>query len=133
MVQLKLLLSQVIRIYVVLGLHFVQLFLLLVQVLSLKRLCRLIVEDNEIPIADVEAGQVVAGILCIENVLVHHKGCSSSLRSVATGNVPERELFQVALVAAVLFTYTLICRIAPYLPNMSYISSEVILYGKLRI
>jgi len=27
-------------------------------------------------------------------------------------------------------TYTRICRIAPYFPNMSYISSAVILYGK---
>lgn len=30
-------------------------------------------------------------------------------------------------------TYTRICRIAPYLPKISYISSEVILYGKLRM
>lgn len=29
-------------------------------------------------------------------------------------------------------TYTRIWRMAPNLPNMSYISSEVILYGKLR-
>lgn len=29
-----------------------------------------------------------------------------------------------------LCTYTLICRIAPYLPKISYISSDVILYGK---
>lgn len=32
-----------------------------------------------------------------------------------------------------LYTHTLICRIAPYLPNISYISSDVILYGKLRM
>lgn len=32
-----------------------------------------------------------------------------------------------------LCTYTRICRMAPYLPKMSYISSEVILYGKFRM
>jgi hypothetical protein len=30
-------------------------------------------------------------------------------------------------------THTLICLIAPYFPNISYISSAVILYGRLRM
>ena len=30
----------------------------------------------------------------------------------------------------VAITYTRICRIAPYFPNISYISSAVILYGR---
>lgn len=77
------LLSQVVWIYIVLGLHFIQLLLLLVQVLPFKRLRRLIVENNEIPIADVKSGEMVAGVLCIEDVLVDDKCCSSGLRSVA--------------------------------------------------
>lgn len=42
----------------------------------------IVVEDDQVTVADVEARQVVTGVLGIKNVFVHHIGCSSCFRCV---------------------------------------------------
>lgn len=42
----------------------------------------IVVENNEVTVADVEARQVVAGILGIKDVFVHDISCSSGFRCV---------------------------------------------------
>lgn len=81
------LLLQVIGADVVFALDVVQLVLLLVHVDALERLVRLVVEHDQIAVADVEAGQMVAGVLRVEDVLVDDECCAARLRCVATASV----------------------------------------------
>lgn len=105
---------------------------------------RVVVEDNKVAVADIEAREMVACVLCIKNVFIHHVGSSSGLRSVssevAKGNTTQlatihqwhatlghclRQLRESECV--LINAYVLIWRIGPYFPKMSYISSAVIL------
>lgn len=47
----------------------------------------IVVENHQVTVADVEAWQVVAGVLGIKDVFIHHIGCSSCFRCVP----PERK------------------------------------------
>ena len=67
----------------VLGLHGRKLRLLLVRVQLLEGLVGLVVEDDEVPVADVEAAEVVASVLRVEDVLVHDEGGAAGLGCVA--------------------------------------------------
>lgn len=75
------------RLQIVLGLDVVELLLFLVHVHALEGLVRLVVEDDEVAIAHIETGQMVACIFCIENVFVDNKGSAACLRRIATVNV----------------------------------------------
>lgn len=46
-----------------------------------------VVEDHQVTVADVEAWQMVTGILGIKDVFINHVGCSSCFRCVS----PERQ------------------------------------------
>ncbi len=52
----------------------------------------LIVEDDEVAVADVESGQVIAGVLGVEDVLVHHER-----RPPRLGRVPAEALLSLSL------------------------------------
>jgi len=67
----------------VLGLHGRKLGLLLVRVQLLEGLVGLVVEDDEVSVANVEAAQVVARVLGVEDVFVDDESCAASFRSVA--------------------------------------------------
>lgn len=69
----------------VLGLHGVELRLLLLGVQLLEGLVCLVVEDDEVAVADVEAAEVVARVLGVEDVLVHHEGRAARVGRVAAG------------------------------------------------
>lgn len=43
-----------------------------------------VVEDNKVAVADVEAWEMVARVLCVENVFIDHVGSSSRLRGVSS-------------------------------------------------
>lgn len=77
------LLLEVLGADVVLGLDVVQFVLFLVDIDPFERFVRLIVENDQVAIANVEAGQMVAGVLRIENVLVDDERCSAGIRSVS--------------------------------------------------
>ena len=49
---------------------------------DLAYLVGLVVEDDEVAVTHVEAGQMVTRVLGIKDVFVHHKGRSLSLRRV---------------------------------------------------
>lgn len=76
---------QIVRIDVVLGLHLVQLLLLLVHVQSFEGLRRLVIQHHQISITNVESGQVIAGVLGIEYVFVDDERCSTGFRRISPG------------------------------------------------
>ena len=61
---------------------------LLLHVHLLDHLLLLVVEDDQVAVADIETGQMVTGVLGVENVLVDDKGRSARLwrRSAVKGN-----------------------------------------------
>ena len=61
------------RFQIVFLLHLLKFFFLLLHVLLLEGLRRLVVEDDEVSVTDVEAGQMVARLLSVENILVDDK------------------------------------------------------------
>lgn len=63
----------------ILLLHLDELFLLLLLIELLAHLGLLIVENDEIPIGDVEAREVVDGGFCVVDVLVDDKGRAASI------------------------------------------------------
>lgn len=67
----------------VLGLHLRQLGLLFLRVHLLECFTGLVVEDHQVAVANVEAGQVIAGVLGIKDVLVHHEGRPFRFRRVS--------------------------------------------------
>ena len=77
----------------VLGLHGRQLGLLLVRVQLLEGLVGLVVEDDEVPVADVEAAKMVASVLGVEDVLVDDEGGAAGLGCVANSNLPYCAVF----------------------------------------
>lgn len=83
---------------VVLGLDVVQLLLLLVHVHPFERLVRLIVEHHQVSIAHVEAGQMVARVLGVENVFVDDKCGSARVWSVSAKQINERYVLQFLIV-----------------------------------
>lgn len=62
-----------------------QFLLFLVHIHPFECLIRLIVEHDQIPIANVETGQMIAGIFRIENIFVHNECGASCLRCVSPG------------------------------------------------
>ena len=52
----------------------------------------LVVEDDEVAVADVEAGEVVAGVLGVEDVLVHDERRPARLGRVAHSDLSERNM-----------------------------------------
>lgn len=80
------LLLQIVRADVVLALDVVQFVLLLVHVHPFEGLVRLVVENDQIPIAHIEAGQMIAGVLRIEDVLVDNEGGAPGFGRVSTAN-----------------------------------------------
>lgn len=75
------------RLQVVLGLDIVKLLLFLVHVHTLEGLVGLVVEYDEVAVAHIEAGQMVACIFGIENVFVDNERSAACLRRIATVNV----------------------------------------------
>ena len=72
------------RLQAVLCLHLRQLSLLFVSVHLLEGLVGLVVEDDEVAVAHVEPGEVIARVLGVKNVFVHDKGRAASLWGVAS-------------------------------------------------
>jgi len=70
----------------VLGLHGLQIGLLLVRVHPLEGLVWLVVEDDEIAVANVEAAEMVASVLCVKNVFVNDESCTTGLWCVPSAN-----------------------------------------------
>ena len=52
----------------------------------------LVIEDDEVSVADVEAGEVVAGVLGVEDVLVDDERRPARLGRVAHSDLSENEL-----------------------------------------
>ena len=75
----------------VLGLHGHELLLLLLCVQLLEGLVGLVVEHHEVPVAHVEAGEVVARVLRVEDVLVHDERRATTLGGVAHSDLSEGE------------------------------------------
>ena len=112
------------------GFHFINLFFLFVRVNFLESLCWLIIKHHKVAIANIETGKMVTCIFSIKNIFIDHKSCSSCFWSVSPNL--KKNIIILVWGNIVPYTYTLIWRIAPYLPKISYISSEVILYGRFR-
>lgn len=77
------LLFQIVRTDVVLALDIVQFVLFLVNVHTFEGLIRLIIQYDQIPIANIETGQMIAGVLGIEDVLVDDESRSARLRRIS--------------------------------------------------
>ena len=73
----------------VLGLHGHELLLLLFGVQLLEGLVGLVVEYHEVAVADIEAGEVVARVLRVEDVLVHDERRAPRLGRVAHSYLSE--------------------------------------------
>lgn len=68
----------------------IQLLLLLIDVQSFECLIRLIVQHDQVTIANVKSGQVIARIFRIENIFVDNKCRSSCFRCISTAKSNER-------------------------------------------
>lgn len=69
---------------VIFSLNIIELLLLLVNVQSLECLVRLIIQDDQITIANVEAGQMIARIFSIKDVFIDNKSGAAGLWCVST-------------------------------------------------
>jgi len=113
-----------------------ELLLLLLLVDLPLELLRLVVDDDEVAILDVEAGKVLAGVLCVEYVLVHHVSRPLSVLrhspaiSCLLLFINKEEKKNICSLTSE--AHSRICRIGPYLPNKLYISSVDMLKGKFR-
>lgn len=78
---------------------------------------------------------MITGVLSVKYIFIYNKCRATSFWSISTEKMKTLYLKNVEMQrkSLVLNTYTRICRIAPYLPKISYISSDVILYGKFLI
>lgn len=121
----------------VLFLQFFQFSSLLVSVHFLLILIRVVIKHNQVsalnirmankctllPAIDVKAFQMINGVFCVINILVHNERSSSGCRCVASVNQTYKEQTKLS-------TYSRIWRIGPNLPKISYISSAVTLNGR---
>jgi hypothetical protein len=62
-------------------------FFLFFNVDLLYRFGRLMIEHDQVAVANVETGQMVAGVLGVKNVLVDNEGSSSRLRRGSTKRI----------------------------------------------
>ena len=90
------------------------------------------IQNDQIAIANIEARQMIARIFGIENVFVDDVRSSARFGRSSTLNkkkeiIKNQEKERKEKVQEEFENYILICRMAPYLPNMSYISSDEIL------
>jgi len=81
------------RFQIVFLLHLLKFFFLLLHVLLLEGLRRLVVKDDEISVADVEAGQMVARLLSVENILVDDKRSAFGFRCGADSDLSDGAVF----------------------------------------
>lgn len=70
------------RINTILGLHLIDFFLFLLDIRFLESLAGLIVQYNQVPIANIEAGQVVTRVLRIKNIFIYYECCSTGIGRV---------------------------------------------------
>lgn len=66
------------------------LVLLLLDIRFLGHLCGLVVEHDEVAVGDVEAGEVVDGVLGVVDVLVDDVGGAARVLGVAQPDLPDR-------------------------------------------
>lgn len=66
-----------------LGFHVIDLFALAIVVKRLLHFRLLVVKNDQIAVAHVEARQVIHGVLGVVNILVHHEGSSTSVLLVS--------------------------------------------------
>lgn len=100
----------------------------------------IIIENNQISIADIEAAEMIARIFRIKDIFINNIRspfgfcCCSTEIKMSKGTSYRYTVISIDLTYYGQFrnnrTYTLICLMAPYFPKMSYISSAVILYGR---
>lgn len=89
----------------------------------------LVVKNYKISTAYVKTRQVINSIFGIVYILVNNESSSSCVLFITTIRMNN---FKMLSRKKMLKTHTRICLKAPYFPNISYISSAVILKGKLR-
>lgn len=74
---------QIVRTDIILGLHLIQFLLLLVDIQSFEGLGRLVVQHHQVPVTHVKPGQMVTGVLGVEDVLINDEGSSAGFRRIA--------------------------------------------------